>query len=275
MPLCRILQKRGQREIAVPISELSSLASEFCAGESEIHVCFLGVGYADIGDQHMKKFSFSARYISFLLSVLLFFTLSCAYLPVSGEQEIYNKILRLHVPANSDSEKDQALKLMVRDSILAELECIYSENETSSIDEAIAAVGGNLERLRTAAEQTLFENGSELGVRVSLGREYYPAKSYNEVTLPAGVYNSLKVSIGKGEGRNWWCVLYPSLCLAAATVDESGLNTYVYEEDGEKFIAAGFTADELAIITEADSKHPNIKVKFKVLEFFESLFAEK
>ncbi|MBQ7820891.1 MAG: stage II sporulation protein R [Clostridia bacterium] len=219
----------------------------------------------------MKHDIFLRRYISFLLAAFMLMYTSSAYMPVNGEEAIYSKILRLHVIANSDSDYDQDMKLAVRDAVLAELACLYSENGVSSLREAKKAVDDNRERLVSAAKKAVFDYGGAYDVTLELGRELYPTKSYDNVTLPAGEYESLKIRIGNAEGKNWWCVLFPTLCLVQASRDESA-DTYVYEENGEKFIAAGFTPEEIRIITEAESDE--IKVKFRFLEIFGSLFAQ-
>lgn len=215
---------------------------------------------------------FFKRYISFLLAAFLFVYSSMAYLPVNGEEEIYSKVLRLHILANSDSDTDQAMKLFVRDSILKELGKMYEENKISDIEEAKAFVGANTERLSLCAQNAVNKYNPDCGytVELEIGEEYYPTKEYESVTLPAGKYSSLIVKIGKAEGHNWWCVLFPTLCLATATRKDSLADSYVYKENGEKFIEAGFTPHELRIITESDKAE--VKIKFRTLEILGELF---
>lgn len=221
----------------------------------------------------MKHDAFLKRYITFVLAAAMLMYTASAYLPVNGEEAIYSKILRLHVIANSDSESDQQMKLEVRDAVLYELGRLYAENNVTTLDEAKAVIEKNSKVLTSAAEGVISSWGEDYNysVGLELGREVYPTKSYDEVTLPAGEYESVIIRIGKAEGKNWWCVLFPTLCLAEASrnVNEN-TSSYVYEEDGEKFIAAGFTPEEIRIITEADSDE--IKVKFRILEIFGSLF---
>ena len=218
---------------------------------------------------------FFKRYISFLLAVFLFVYSSIVCLPVNGEEEIYSKILRLHVVANSDSEKDQAMKLFVRDSILSELGKMYEQNKISDIKEAKAFIAQNTENLTLCAQSAVNKYDPDCGytVELELGKEYYPTKEYESVTLPAGNYSSLIVKIGKAEGHNWWCVLFPTLCLATATREDCTSDSYVYEENGEKFIEAGFTPHELRIITESDNG--DVKIKFRVLEILGELLGKE
>ncbi len=218
----------------------------------------------------MKTDTFFKKYLSFIFALVLIFEIAVTTLPVNGEEELYNKILRLHVLANSDSDTDQSLKLKVRDTLLAELERIYAESGVTDIDSAEKAVKESTDRLVKAAEKVISEQGFDYPVTIELCREAYPTKEYESITLPAGTYRSVKVKIGAAEGKNWWCVLFPELCMSSAARKESVTDSFVYEENGEKFVAAGFTPSELRIIT--DSGDAKIKVKFRVLEIIGELF---
>ena len=175
------------------------------------------------------------------------------FLPIHSEAAIYDNVLRLHVLANSDSSEDQALKLEVRDRILEETATLFKDCKTK--DEAREAVESNLDKIREIAEQTVREAGYEYGVSVSLGEEEYPTKNYEECCVPAGEYLSLRVMIGEAEGENWWCVLFPPLCLDAAG------------ESREVFAEVGLTDEQYSFITETDNAQ--YKVRFKLLEVIE------
>lgn len=175
------------------------------------------------------------------------------FLPIHSEAAIYDNVLRLHVLANSDSSEDQALKLEVRDRILEETATLFKDCKTK--DEAREAVESNLDKIREIAEQTVREAGYEYGVSVSLGEEEYPTKNYEECCFPAGEYLSLRVMIGEAEGENWWCVLFPPLCIDAAG------------ESREVFAEVGLTDEQYSFITETDN--PKYKVRFKLLEVIE------
>ncbi len=218
----------------------------------------------------MKTDTFFKKYLSFIFALVLIFGIAVTTLPVNGEEEIYNKILRLHVLANSDSDTDQKLKLKVRDALLSELEQVYADAGVSDVDEAETAINKNAERLVKAAEKVISEQGFDYNVEIELCREMYPTKEYENITLPAGNYRSVKVKIGEAGGKNWWCVLFPELCMSSAARKDTASETFVYEENGEKFIAAGFTPSELRIITDSDDG--KIKVKFRVLEIIGELF---
>lgn len=175
------------------------------------------------------------------------------FLPIHSEAAIYDNVLRLHVLANSDSSEDQVLKLEVRDRILEETATLFKD--CKSKDEAREAVESNLDKIREVAEQTVREAGYEYGVSVSLGEEEYPTKNYEECCFPAGEYLSLRVMIGEAEGENWWCVLFPPLCIDAAG------------ESREVFAEVGLTDEQYSFITETDN--PKYKVRFKLLEVIE------
>ena len=175
------------------------------------------------------------------------------FLHIHSEAAIYDNVLRLHVLANSDSSEDQALKLEVRDRILEETATLFKD--CKSKDEAREAVESNLDKIREIAEQTVREAGYEYGVSVSLGEEEYPTKNYEECCFPAGEYLSLRVMIGEAEGENWWCVLFPPLCLDAAG------------ESREVFAEVGLTDEQYSFITETDNAQ--YKVRFKLLEVIE------
>ena len=185
--------------------------------------------------------SFITGFLSVLLVALLL-----AALPTEADAEIYTDTLRLHILAASDSEEDQALKLRVRDAILAE----FSErlSGASGIGEAKEVTGALLEEIEDRAEQVVAEAGFSYTVTAELTEEWYDTREYGEVRLPRGIYSSLVVRIGSGAGRNWWCVMYPPMCLDLATDAPS--------DDW----AGGYTGEELSLIT------GRYRVKFKLLE---------
>ncbi|MCE5287003.1 MAG: stage II sporulation protein R [Pelosinus sp.] len=124
-------------------------------------------------------------------------------------------LIRLHVLANSDSKEDQALKLKVRDAIIAYLEPLLSNAEDAAAARRI--VGEQRENLILAARQVILANGADYKVRIQLGTFDFPIKTYGELVLPAGKYEAVRVLIGQGEGSNWWCVLFPPLCFIDIT----------------------------------------------------------
>lgn len=169
------------------------------------------------------------------------------------QQALSEKLIRLHVVANSDSEADQAVKLQVRDAVLA-----VTEPLMEGAEDPYAALSDALPAIESAAADCLAALGVSDHVTVTLGPEAYPTRVYETFTLPAGQYISLRVTIGAGEGHNWWCVVFPSICFAATSSDlKSAAAT------------AGFSDGEVQLITEPDS----YQLKFKAMEWVEQLRA--
>ena len=180
-----------------------------------------------------------------VLALLAALTATAAAL--QGEQQaLAGKLVRLHVVANSDSEEDQALKLRVRDAVLAATSGLEAEDLESA-----------LPQIEAAARTCLREQGSGDAVTVTLGDERFPTRLYENFALPAGVYRSLRVTIGAGEGHNWWCVAFPSICFRATAADVQ-----------EAAVSAGFTRDEVRLITGDGGGYI---LKFKILELLERL----
>lgn len=159
----------------------------------------------------MKKF---VRRIGFTLLVAVIFW--CGTL-VADRQKLGNDLIRLHVVANSDSESDQLQKLQVRDAVLKSLQ---KDLENIADPEAAKAyIREKLPYIKSMAENTLHSLGCEDAVQVSLCRETFDTRVYDTFSLPAGVYNSLRIIIGAGEGKNWWCVVFPGFCMPSCSRD--------------------------------------------------------
>ncbi|MBR6781680.1 MAG: stage II sporulation protein R [Clostridia bacterium] len=191
--------------------------------------------------------------------ILLIVMMAMSFLPVHGEQEVYDTVVRLHVLANSDREEDQALKMEVRDTVL-EAAAPYLEGCTTQ-EEAIQSLTLHLSDLEAVAAETVTAEGYDYPVTVLLGEEDYPTRTYESCAFPAGTYVSLRVCIGDAEGQNWWCCLFPPLCLSAATAKS---------ENEDAFIQVGLTKDQYGIITETEKT--KYKVRFKILEVIENWF---
>ncbi len=192
-----------------------------------------------------------------LLAVLalLLSTLVIALMPTEAEAEIYEDTLRLHILANSDSEDDQELKLKVRDRLLTE----YGEMlKGESIGEAVGIINGKLSEIEEDVEEWIREYGYSYDASVTLSREWYDTREYEDFTLPKGEYTSLRVIIGEGEGKNWWCVMFPPLCLDIASESAPA-------DDG----ISSYTDEEIRLIS---GKKYNIK--FKILELISDTFAK-
>lgn len=192
-----------------------------------------------------------------ILAVALF----AGLFPVHGEDEIYDTVVRLHVLANSDSEEDQALKLKVRDRVIELV--TPAVDSCSSQSEAIAAIGSIMDEIELEAANVVESEGYDYDVKILIGEEYYPTKTYETCAFPEGEYVSLRVCIGEAEGQNWWCCLFPPLCLSAAS-DESD------ESNEDAFISVGLTGEQYKIITE--TKQTKYRVRFKILEAIQKYF---
>lgn len=144
-------------------------------------------------------------------------------------QGVREKVLRLHVVANSDSVCDQSLKYTVRDEILKDGESIFSGSDTAF--KAEEKIRDSLSFLRESAENTVRKEGYDYKVSVNIGRMYFPTRKYESVTLPAGYYRAVKVIIGEGRGKNWWCVMFPPMCLPAAKEKNPALDDILSEKE--------------------------------------------
>ena len=214
--------------------------------------------------QNKKNYAqkrFTGRKIACFICIVSTVIMLIGILPVHGEEKIYDQVLRLHVIANSDSPKDQALKLKARDAVLGEVSELLFDSHTFDSALEVLSAPESLERITEAARTALEKEGCTLPVRVTVSRESYPQTSYQSLAFPSGTYTSLRVMIGECAGENWWCVLFPRLCLDAASerVDNE-----------ESFIEAGFTPEQYRVVT--DSESPKYEVKFKLLEVISSLF---
>lgn len=175
---------------------------------------------------------------------------------LSGAQNaLSGDVLRLHVLANSDSDADQALKLAVRDRVLEEA-APYLEG-VSSREQAEAVLSGALEPLARAGAEVVAQAGADYPVTVSLEQTWFPTKEYGDFALPAGEYTALRVVIGEGGGHNWWCVVFPPLCLGA-----------VSESVEETAAMAGLSQSEISLMTGEDEGYV---VKFRLLELWEEI----
>jgi stage II sporulation protein R len=197
--------------------------------------------------------------IILLLCVFILCAAVCDILPIHGEEKIYESVVRLHVLANSDSDEDQALKLKVRDAILAYVSPRVIDS--SSREDAIEILTGELSEIEKIAQDVIFDNGYNYSVDVTLTLEEYPTRNYEAMSFPSGEYVSLRVLIGEAEGQNWWCVLFPPLCLSAAT-DKREVETAC--------LSAGLTGEQYRMI--ADTDKTRYKLRFKILEVAEELW---
>ena len=202
----------------------------------------------------VKQHVYQLRTVEIAMMVGLAIFLGSGVLALRTQDELADKVVRLHVLANSDSEEDQALKLKVRDVVLERATAILEQSADRR--EAESRLRGELLELERIAAEEIAAEGYNYPVTVELENTDFPTKEYDGFTLPAGEYLALRVIIGEGQGQNWWCVVFPPLCTAAsADVPASAL-------------AAGFSEEEVNLITEENQGYV---LKFKAVEWWETL----
>ena len=185
------------------------------------------------------------------LSLYIAFSCTCF---AAAAQGVRDDVVRLHILANSDSEKDQNIKLKVRDALLEKNTLILSDGVNQ--DNAVEYFELSKDELLETASDVLRENGFDYDVKVYLEKEYFETREYGELIFPAGEYTALKVVLGEGKGRNWWCVMFPPLCVPAADDIEVKNNTEDYlTGSGNEIVNGG----------------KKYIMKFKLLEMYEEL----
>ncbi len=187
------------------------------------------------------------------LLAILAATLLLAVMPTEADAAIYTDTIRLHVLANSDSEEDQKTKLAVRDDLLL----TYAEvlGASRSMEEAEETVRSLLPAMREHVNDFLAARGADYGAEITFSVEWYDTRVYESFTLPSGYYPSLRVLLGRADGKNWWCVMFPPLCLDMATEDapaDDGLGAY---SESERRLISG-----------------EYRVRFKLLEVISGAF---
>ncbi len=175
-------------------------------------------------------------------------------IPVSADAAVYQRVLRLHVLADDDSEEAQALKLAVRDQMLVLCEETFSD--CTGLDEALVRLQEQRRSLEESVNAFLRQQGAPYGARIQIGREHYDTRSYDGFRLPAGDYLSVQVILGRGEGKNWWCVLFPPICLSSAQAED-------------QLLASGVGEDSVKVFT-VDA--PAYRFRFRLLELLGEWF---
>ena len=174
------------------------------------------------------------------------------------------KLIRFHVMANSDTDEDQELKLKVRDAVIDYLQPKLENSK--SIEESEAIIKDEYANLEEISKNIISNNGYDYDVNIGLQYSDFPAKQYSSIVLPAGKYKALKIIIGKGEGKNWWCVMFPPLCFVD---DQNG----VIDEKTDSKLKEILTPEEYDLIMAKNKTEVNnLKFKFKITEVFQGLF---
>jgi len=173
-----------------------------------------------------------------------------------GQEHIASEIIRLHVIANSDTEEDQSLKLLVKNEVVSYLR--EKMDGTQTIEEAREIISDNLSSIEEVAAKKMASEGYFYGVNASLTFCDFPIKQYGDLTFPAGRYEALRVELGTSEGKNWWCVMYPSLCYVDETYE-------VITEDNKEQFKEILTKEEYESLLSADTNSVFYKSKLKEL----------
>lgn len=198
------------------------------------------------------------RFILVSALLIIYVCISAVSYTHAVTTDIADSVFRLHVIANSNSDEDQNLKYIVRDKVIEYMSSI-SQN-ASSKEEVIKIAKANLDKIQAIASQTIRENGYTYSVNVEVGNFSFPSKRYGDITLPPGYYDALRIKIGKAEGQNWWCVMFPPLCFVDVT---SG----VVPDESKEIVKENLSKEEFDLI----SKNSNeVKVKFKIVEVLQN-----
>jgi stage II sporulation protein R len=190
-----------------------------------------------------------------IFALVITFLCGAAGAGLSKEQsDLSEKLIRLHVVANSDSDADQALKLKVRDKILSDIDLLLKG--VTDREEAVGIISAHMDALVAGSKEVVSAGGRDYGVTAKIAVEEFPTRDYDGFSLPAGKYTALRVVIGSGAGHNWWCVVFPPLCMTAATNDAEAMKI--------------LTEDQIRLIT---SDKPEYQLKFKSIELLDKLKA--
>lgn len=178
--------------------------------------------------------------------------LSFSLLPFEKEcRNISDEVLRIHILADSDSEYDQSLKLKVRDAVLEYTEGIFDGAKSKS--EAMKIADENIQNIIRVSEETLNANGCQKQVSAKITEMSFDTRYYDNITMPSGSYTALRITIGSGEGKNWWCVMYPSLCLYTCSDADT--------------LEDKLTDNQYNLITDENE----FEFKFKIVEYFNKI----
>ena len=202
--------------------------------------------------------------ITLLLIFFLIFSLKWSFF---STDPIYSSVFRLHILANSDTAADQALKLQVRDELLPFTAELFAE--CNGLDDAVCIANAEKDAITSHINSTLSDLGVDYKANVRIGREEFPERNYGGEIYPAGEYTALIVELGEGEGQNWWCVLFPSLCLSAVRGEDS-VEASITPEQYDAICAP---ANSFVETRPADAVPvPKYRIKFKFLELIGELF---
>lgn len=193
-----------------------------------------------------------------------------AYNTQGMQEGIANEILRFHVLANSDSKEDQALKLKVKQEVVTYLQTLLQD--CNSKEESIQLLNSHTKEIEQVARQVIEKEGYSYGVKMELAKQYFPIKVYGDLVFPEGEYDALRVLIGAAEGKNWWCVIFPSLCMVNETysvVPEESKDTLRHVLTEEEYSAIDTETQD----TETQDTSAKVEYDFWIVDFIHNLFS--
>lgn len=186
--------------------------------------------------------------VIFLCSVILVSAVTPA---ITMSESISTKVFRLHILANSDSESDQALKMKVKDKVISFSSDLY--DGCKNVQDAIKVSQDNVSNFKQTAQKVIAFYGYDYDAKVYVTKDYFPTRKYDNFTLPAGEYDCLKIIIGEGKGHNWWCVIFPEVCVSAYSEKGDKFDSYLTEEERKMIESKGYA------------------VRFKAVEIYEKI----
>ena len=217
---------------------------------------------------HKNSFIHKLQYLLLIFTLLILFFITQAYsYSETISTSLDSKILRLHIVANSNSYQDQIFKLKCRDAIINYLNTNISPSNYTK-EYITSFLSNNINNIYEICNQLALQENLNLSFNIKLSKEYFPTKQYSNILLPSGIYDSLKIEIGKTKGNNWWCSLYPPLCftesstLISETESLSNLNS---------ISSSTLSNEEINLISKSNI-NTDIKFKFKIIELFNSFY---
>lgn len=214
-----------------------------------------------LGEFNMRKISKAKIFLAVMLLAVLTAVIAINLYTESLNQGLSDNLIRLHVVANSDSPEDQALKRDVRDAVLSYIG--QELDNPKGIEQTKEIINDKLEAIKAVAKEEALKHSKNCTVLTTLGTYPFPTKAYGDITLPAGNYQALRVVIGKGEGANWWCVLFPPLCFVDVTHG-------IVPDSVKAELKEVLSEQEYDIVTSANDENDiPIKIKFKIVELFQ------
>lgn len=223
----------------------------------------------DFGGEKMEHNQYQHQYnrknFFLVIGIILIWTmLSIHCRKIQMQKDISDAVIRFHVIANSDSDKDQAVKLKVRNEILADMQAVMEQAETK--EEAERILSSQLDHLTETANRVLSTEGMDYKANVVLERTKFPVKTYGDLTFPAGDYEAVRVLLGNGTGHNWWCVMFPTLCLLDGTCE-------TVPENSKKKLKDSLTEKEYNSLLTAEHNGIKYEYRFRIKEWFSKTFS--